>query len=144
MLVSLESLAMVALLVAAPVSRNVAIGVACPRAQAAVLPGSTIPWADRYRMELRRSRKDRSALRQLAVGVGATLAWDAADLPRHRATGVGSIDEFRPGALFSVPLFGARQGSDRAGGAIGALITRWDVLYPPYALALDFDVTDDR
>ena len=144
MLVTFESLAMVVVLVTAPVPRDVARAGPCPRGEAAVRPGSPIPWAERYRLELRRHTNDRSVLRRLAVGVGAALAWDAADLPRHRAPGVGPIGDFEPGALFSVPRFALPQGIYRPGGAIGALITRWDTLYPPYALTHDIDVMDDR
>jgi hypothetical protein len=139
MLAPLEMLAMVALLATAPGSSGVAPGSAtlptvCRAAVGAVRTEPTIPWAERYREEIGRPRTAHRFTRRLAVGLGAALAWDAADLPRHRSPGPLPRGEFEPGALFTASLVAGPEWADRPDGAIGSMIERWNALYPPYAL----------
>ena len=98
--------------------------------------GSAIPWAARYRSQLRRPG-DRGHVRRMAVGIGAALAWELADLPRHRDPLPLMSGDSRPGALFAAPLMAGPHLADVPGGAIGAMIARWNELYPPYALDMD-------
>ena len=77
------------------------------------------------------SRSAPCELRRLAAGLGASLAWDLADLPRHHARWPESIGGFTPGAAFRAHVLKNATGE---GGAIGALIHRWNTLYPPYAM----------
>ena len=81
-------------------------------------------------------RAPRGALR-LAVALGASWAWDLADLPRRHARLPEPIGGFSAGAaLRRVDLNGSAAGT-RPDDAIGALITRWNRLYPPYAFDRD-------
>jgi hypothetical protein len=68
---------------------------------------------------------------RFAAGLGASLAWDLADLPRRHARWPDPIGSFTPGAALRAHV---AQGATREGGAIGALIHRWNTLYPPYAM----------
>ena len=80
-------------------------------------------------------------MRRFAVSLGASLAWDLADLPRHQGRLPDPIGGFTPGAVFR-----AHVASDArvAGGALGALIVRWNTLYPAYALAQGLEVSNER
>ena len=81
-------------------------------------------------------RAPRRALR-LAVALGASFAWDLADLPRRHARLPEPIDGFPAGAaLQRVDLNGFAAGT-RPDDAIAALIARWNRLYPPYAFDRD-------
>lgn len=101
-----------------------------------VRTGPAIPWAARYRSELLRSH-DRGTIERLAVGIGAALAWDLADLRRHRDPLPLVSGRSRPGPILGAPLLAGRRQTDVPGGAIGAMIARWNDLYPPYALEMD-------
>ena len=81
-------------------------------------------------------RAPRRALR-LAVALGASWAWDLADLPRRHARLPEPIDGFPAGAaLQRVDLNGFAAGT-RPDDAIAALIARWNRFYPPYAFDRD-------
>jgi hypothetical protein len=70
---------------------------------------------------------------RLAAGVGAKLAWDLADPPRHHARLPEPVGGFTAGAAFSSgAMITARRESSET--AIDALFDRWNMLYPPYAL----------
>ena len=72
---------------------------------------------------------------RLAVGIGASLAWDLADLPRRNAPWPDPI-----GRLSASPGFPGGAWTPAAvsepGGAIGLLLDRWNRLYPPYAIEI--------
>ena len=136
----LGPLTMLAMLATAPAPRldasavgSATLQTACPAA-AAIRAVSTIPWAERYRREIRQPGPGRHSARQLAAGLGAALAWEAADLPRHQIPGILPRGDFEPGALFAAPLWAGPGFAGRPDGAIGAMIERWNSLYPPYAL----------
>ena len=98
-------------------------------------PGSLAPDPSRI-LPAGAGRAPRGAL-QLAVALGASWAWDLADLPRRHARLPEPIGGFSPGAGFQrVDLNGSAAGT-RPDDAIGALVTRWNRLYPPYALDRD-------
>jgi hypothetical protein len=81
-------------------------------------------------------RAPRGALR-LAVVLGASLAWDLADLPRRHARLPEPVGGFPPGPGFQRADLNGFAGGTRPDDAIAALITRWNRLYPPYAFDRD-------
>jgi hypothetical protein len=72
-----------------------------------------------------------SGVLRFVAGLGASLAWELADLPRHQARLPEPVGGFVPGAAFGVD---PSRAAAAEGGAIGALIARWNELYPPYAV----------
>ena len=122
MLTALGALAVAASLTTVPV---------CPPRVAALAP---IPWLAGYQATLRQHADDRPLAHRLLVGLGAALAWDAADLPRHQTPSMSPAGRFEPGALFNAGRFCGPALSEHPGGAIGASIDRWNALYPPFAL----------
>jgi hypothetical protein len=70
---------------------------------------------------------------KLAAGLGAALAWDLADLPRHHARLPEPVGGFTAGAAFAGGALSTARG-DGSESAIDVLIGRWNTLYPPYAL----------
>lgn len=100
-------------------------------------PGrAAMPWVEIHQREIARAGRPGMA-RMIAARLGAALAWDLADLPRHQ------IGASQPWGVFrSSPDFAATTGPPAPGdgGAIGACIARWNSLYPPYALATVDDV----
>ena len=70
---------------------------------------------------------------RLAAGIGASLAWDIADLPRRNAPmpepiGRHSESPGFPGGAWTSTI------AEQPGGAIALLLDRWNRLYPPYAI----------
>jgi hypothetical protein len=70
---------------------------------------------------------------RLAVGIGASLAWDIADLPRRNAPLPEPIARLSsPGGFPGGPVTSTAVAEP--GGAIAQLLDRWNRLYPPYAI----------
>lgn len=118
-MLGLETLAIAAVLTGPPTS---------------VAPSPTraaMPWVEIHRREIVRAGREVSATRRMAVRLGAALAWDLADLPGHHTGASQPWGAYR--ASSSYPAVLAR-GPLPAGGAIGALIARWNTVYPPYAV----------
>jgi len=80
---------------------------------------------------LRADRRAPRRVARLAAALGASLAWDLADLPRRSARLPEPIGGWAAGgALQRFDTNGFAEGQD---DAIGALMARWNRLYPPYA-----------
>jgi hypothetical protein len=144
MRMSLEAVAMIAVLATAPVPGSAAsvLGsvtpeTASPGGATVAQPRPAIPWVERYRTEVLRTRPALGLARRLVVGVGAAVAWKAADLPRHQNPGILPGDESRPGPIFAAPLIAGPEIAERPGGAIASLIARWSTLHPSNALEVD-------
>ncbi|HKQ59481.1 MAG TPA: hypothetical protein VJY35_16575 [Candidatus Eisenbacteria bacterium] len=90
------------------------------------------------RAALARSFQTTQRIPQWTANLGALLAWRVADLPRTRARWPEPIGTLGAGAAFQG---GSLTCAAEPGGAIGALIRRWDTLYPSDALNLERDVT---
>jgi hypothetical protein len=99
---------------------------------------ATAPTLEGSRAALARSLQSPQRLPQWTANLGALLAWRVADLPRTRARWPEPIGAFHAGAAFQA---GSLTRSAEPGGAIGALIRRWDTLYPPDALRLETEAT---
>ena len=70
---------------------------------------------------------------RLAAGLGAALAWDLADPPRHQARLPEPVGGFTAGAAFKGGALAVSR-TDGSRAAIDVLFDRWNTLYPPYAL----------
>lgn len=120
---------------ASPIMLRPLIDIGAPPSVPAVLT------LDASRLALGSGRSAPSGMMRFAAGLGADLAWDLSDLPRRHARLPDPIGGFRPGAAFRAHL---ADRATREGGAIGALISCWNTLYPPYALAHDREVLNDH
>ncbi len=69
----------------------------------------------------------------IAARLGAALAWDLADLPCHQTGASQPWGAFRSPPGYAAPC-GRGAPAPGGGGAIGVLVTRWNMLYLPYAL----------
>ena len=98
---------------------------------------AAMPWVEIHRRESMTGGRGADARWRLAARLGAALAWDLADLPGHQTGASQPWGAFHSPPGYAAPPVRARP-SD-VGGAIGALITRWNTLYPPYAV----EATDD-
>lgn len=104
-----------------------------PMSTGASPPRAAMPWVEIHRREIVCAGRDADVKWTMAARLGAALAWDLADLPGHQ------IGASQPWGVFrsSPSLSGGRARGPLApggGGTIGVLITRWNALYPPYAL----------
>jgi len=107
-----------------------------PASVAAPTPHPAMPWVVIYRCEIVRAGRP-GMVRTIAARLGAALAWDLADLPRHQIGASQPWGVFRSRPDFAATTLPLAPGD---GGAIGACITRWNTLYPPYALTAMDDV----
>ena len=114
-----------------------------PTPAPAPVAATLVPWSVLERAGPASGCSARDRRWAMVASLGASLAWDLADLPRHQADGRSPLAGSRPGALFVGSLAGAG-GCHAPGGMLAALITRWNTLYPPYALAPDLELTNDR
>jgi hypothetical protein len=98
---------------------------------------------DAGRLGLVGGRDERRGLLRVAARLGAALAWDLADLPRHQARFPEPIGGFDAGAGFACGALSPPRahGSE---AAIDVLIRRWNTIYPPYALPQGCKVTNDH
>lgn len=127
MLPTLEALAVAGMLAATPAPTPLAL----PKTSAAARAPVVLE-LDAKRLALTGTRGGpRGIAARIATDLGASLAWDLADLPRRQARLPEPIGGFRPGAAFLAHL-GAS--AVRDGDAIDVLIRRWNTIYPPYAL----------
>lgn len=118
----LATVAMVAVLTGPPV----------PATTATIRPA--MPWVELHRRQIVSAGREASTGWKLAARVGAALAWDLADLPGHQTGATQPWGAYAsPASYPAVPLCGPM--TPVPGGEIGALITRWNVLYPPFALS---------
>jgi hypothetical protein len=114
----------------------------CPPQDVAALTPATItaarraamPWVERHRRESVCAGREVGVMRGLAARLGAALAWDLADLPAHQVGASQPWTRFDPSPSFPAAYAG-RSVTPGGGGAIGALISHWNTVYPPYALA---------
>ena len=104
-----------------------------PTSVAGPPPRAAMPWVEIHRREIVHAGREVGATRRLAARLGAALAWDLADLPGHQTGASQPWGVFRSPPSFPIVLVPAPLAAS-GDGAIGALITRWNTLYPPYAL----------
>jgi hypothetical protein len=107
-----------------------------PATVAAAPPRAAMPWVEINRREIVRAGRP-GMVRTIAARLGAAMAWDLADLPRHQIGATQPWGVFRSRPDFAATTLPLPPGD---GGAIGACITRWNTLYPPYALTAMDDV----
>jgi len=99
-------------------------------------PPAAMPWVEILRRESACAGRPGMA-RTIAARLGAALAWDLADLPRHQIGASQPWGVFRSPPDFAAVAMPITPGD---GGAIGACIARWNTIYPPYALTTTGDV----
>lgn len=116
------------------------LAVAACLASAPTRAGATVP--DSVRLGWLREAARRSAyvaprpprrVARIAARLGAALAWELADLPRHQARFPEPVGGFDAGAGFASGALSPPR-ADGSEAAIDVLIRRWNTIYPPYAL----------